>query len=84
MNQYVEFIINEILNNISNKAYNVSETVSRIPLTEDYIRKLFLRETGKTPLQYLAYKRIDTAKQLLRTGSRWVADQENCCTGGGL
>ena len=64
-NKYVTFIINEILANFTDPNYNVSETISKIPMTDDYIRKLFFDETGKTPLQYLTSHRIFTAKQLL-------------------
>jgi len=64
-NEYVAFIINEILKNISNPNYDVAHTIQKVPLTDDYIRKLFLQETGKTPLQYLTAQRISTAKRLL-------------------
>jgi len=65
MNQYVSFVINDIINNISNPDYNIQQTLQKVPLTEDYLRKLFYQETGKTPLQYLTKKRISYAKQLL-------------------
>ncbi|MGN1408973.1 MAG: helix-turn-helix transcriptional regulator, partial [Eubacteriales bacterium] len=64
-NEYVAFVISEILANISNPNYDVTRTIQKIPLTDDYIRKLFFKETGKTPLQYLTNQRINTAKQLL-------------------
>jgi two-component system response regulator YesN len=41
--------------------------LKEIPLNDDYIRKLFLKEVGTTPLQYLTEKRINHAKQLLET-----------------
>ncbi|HIU30456.1 MAG TPA: helix-turn-helix domain-containing protein [Candidatus Egerieisoma faecipullorum] len=64
-NQYVAFVINEIISNISNPDYEIQQTLQKVPLTEDYFRKLFFQETGKTPLQYLTQKRISYAKQLL-------------------
>lgn len=64
-NQYVALVINEIISNISNPEYEIQQTLQKIPLTEDYFRKLFFLETGKTPLQYLTQKRISFAKQLL-------------------
>lgn len=65
INQYVSMVINEIINNISNPDYEIQLTLNKVPLTQDYFRKLFYEETGKTPLQYLTYKRISYAKQLL-------------------
>lgn len=65
-NPYVALAINEIISNISNPYYEIQQTLQQIPLTEDYFRKLFYQETGKTPLQYLTQKRISYAKQLLR------------------
>ena len=58
-------VINEIISNISNPDYEIQQTLQKVPLTEDYFRKLFFQETGKTPLQYLTQKRISYAKQLL-------------------
>ena len=65
MNQYVALVIDEIINNISNPDYDIQQTLQKVPVTQDYLRKLFYKETGKTPLQYLTYKRISYAKQLL-------------------
>lgn len=64
-NPYVTKIINDIINNISNPDYNVQQTINTIPLSPDYIRKIFYKETGKTALQYLTMKRIEYAKRLL-------------------
>lgn len=62
---YVGKILNAIIKNISNPGFNLSETLKSIPLNRDYLRRLFLKETGLTPVGYLIEKRMDHAKQLL-------------------
>ena len=69
-NPYVEWMIGEIIGNLSNPYYQLSDSLERIPLTQDYFRKLFIKETGKTPLQYLTRKRIDYAQELFRLSPR--------------
>lgn len=65
INSYVADIINDIVDNISNTEYKVQQTLAKIPFSDDYIRRLFFAETGKTIHQYLTMKRIDYAKKLL-------------------
>ena len=42
-NQYVALVINEIISNISNPDYDIQQTLQKVPLTEDYFRKLFFQ-----------------------------------------
>jgi two-component system, response regulator YesN len=44
--------------------------MSEIPLSIDHCRRLFIKETGKTPSEYLTEKRINYAKLLLETRLR--------------
>ena len=62
---YVEKIINSIIYNLSNPNYKINDAMTDIPMNRDYIRKLFLRQTGMTPLQYLTRRRLANARQLL-------------------
>jgi len=66
-NPYVEKCESILIENISDKSFSISSMLKEIPLNDDYIRKLFLKEVGTTPLQYLTEKRINHAKQLLET-----------------
>lgn len=68
--EYVAFAIDEIIANFSNPNYNFSETQAKIPMNEDYFRRLFEKETGYTPLQRLSLARIEHAKRLLHLRSR--------------
>ncbi|MBR2948671.1 MAG: AraC family transcriptional regulator [Lachnospiraceae bacterium] len=65
-NPYVEMLINDMIGNLSNPYYRLSKSLEKIPMTQDYFRKIFFKETGKTPLQYLTDKRIEYARELLR------------------
>jgi AraC-like DNA-binding protein len=65
-NPYVMQVVNAVIDNISNPGYDVNDELTKIPLNIDYFRKIFINETGKTPLQLLTFKRMMYAKQLLR------------------
>ena len=64
----VETIRTEIESNISNSAYSVDDTLKRLPLSYEYLRKLFKKETGTTPLCYLSDCRMRLASQIISSG----------------
>ena len=64
----VETIRTEIEDNISNPAYSVDESLKRLPLSYEYLRKLFKKETGTTPLCYLSDCRMSLAAQIISSG----------------
>ena len=64
----VETIRSEIESNISNCAYSVDDTLKRLPLSYEYLRKLFKKETGTTPLNYLTDCRMRLATQIISSG----------------
>lgn len=64
----VETIRAEIESNISNPAYSVDDTLKRLPLSYEYLRKLFKKETGATPLCYLSGCRMRLASQIISSG----------------
>ncbi|MBE6904360.1 MAG: helix-turn-helix domain-containing protein [Ruminococcaceae bacterium] len=67
LNAYISKAVKAIISNIGNSKFNLEEMIADIPLNNDYFRKLFQQQIGKTPLQFLTEKRIEYAKQLLRT-----------------
>jgi len=70
-NRYVEMLENLLISNIPNHNLRIREIMESIPLSQDHARRIFVRETGKTPSEYLMEKRISFAKQLIltRTGN---------------
>jgi AraC-like DNA-binding protein len=72
-NIFVENFETILISNISNKDFSMSKALEHIPLCPDHFKKLFKKETGLTPSQYLMEKRINHAKQLLENGySRFI------------
>ena len=72
VNPYVEQLQHLLVSNLSNRSLSMDEIMQEIPLSKDYARRLFIRETGKTPTEYLSEKRIQYARQLIgmrKTGS---------------
>ena len=61
----VEQLKNILYANISNSDFRLGDVMRSIGFNEDYIRRCFKREIGKTPLGYLTELRIDQAKVLL-------------------
>lgn len=61
----VQKIEANILENFSDSYYDLNEYLKQFYFNYDYIRKLFKRELGITPNQYLIDKRLQTSAELL-------------------
>lgn len=55
----------EIDAHISDGFYSLSESINKIPLNYDYVRKLFRKETGLTPHGYLLKRRMELAAEII-------------------
>jgi len=64
----VERLKATIVENLHNPEFDLGETVNRLPISADHLRKLFSKATGKTPLDYMTHLRLDEARHLLRIG----------------
>ncbi len=60
-----QLIVNEIINNYTECDFNLEQAYNLVPLSKEHIRKLFIKEHGVSPLQYLKQRRLELAKQLL-------------------
>lgn len=63
----VSSFINELRSQFSTPSFQVNDVIRDIPYSSDYFRKLFTKETGKSPAKYLNDLRLNNAKRLLRT-----------------
>lgn len=65
--------VTQALKQIESKAFNpifsVEESLGKLPLNYDYIRKLFKKEVGVTPHEYLLGLRMRRAKTLISSGA---------------
>ena len=64
----VELVRAEIVKGISDCSFSIKDCLKKLPLNYDYIRKLFKKETGVTPAEYLLKERMTLARQLLSSG----------------
>jgi AraC-like DNA-binding protein len=64
-NQSTEQLINLILKSYSDPEFDASDAIRTLPYCKDYIRRLFRKETGMTPVAYLNNVRLEHAKKLL-------------------
>ena len=56
---------NNMYDNVSNPGFDILREIKKTGYNDDYFRRCFKKETGKTPLEYLTYLRINLAKVLL-------------------
>lgn len=61
-------LIADIEKNISNSTYFLDGFIKSMPLNYDYVRKLFKKETGATPHDFLMSRRMELAATLLKSG----------------
>lgn len=64
----VELVRSEIAKGVSDCSFSIQDCLKKLPLNYDYIRKLFKKETGVTPSEYLLKERMTLAQQLLSSG----------------
>lgn len=69
-NQCTEQLVKLIAENFSDPDFDVSAAIGNLPYCKDYIRRLFRKETGLTPVAYLNEVRLEHAKKLL---NQWTA-----------
>ena len=58
----------EIKKNISTPSFSLEDSIKKLPLNYDYVRKLFKKETGATPHEYLTDCRMQLARELISSG----------------
>ncbi|MBQ6509042.1 MAG: helix-turn-helix transcriptional regulator, partial [Flexilinea sp.] len=78
----VEEIRINIVQNFSDSRYELDQFLRSLPFSYDYLRKLFKKEMGITPHQYLCNKRLDTAAEWLSSAyqdSSNIADIARTC-----
>ena len=63
----VEQIRNNILQNYTNVDYALDEYIRTLPFHYDYLRKIFKKEIGMSPLEYMTSLRMKNAERLLST-----------------
>ena len=58
----------EIKRKVSDTGYSLEDSIKKLPLNYDYVRKLFKKEMGVTPHEYLINCRMQLARELLESG----------------
>ena len=68
-----------IINHYANCDYKLDDYLDTLPSSRDYLRKLFQKEYGVTPHQYLVNKRLQIAAETLANCADPVADIAVMC-----
>lgn len=58
----------EIEKNTCDALFSVEDCIRKLPLNYDYVRKLFKKETGVTPHEYLVNLRMERARAIISGG----------------
>ena len=64
----VKTILEQIDGKLSDSSFSLENSIKGLPLNYDYVRKLFKKEVGLTPHEYLTAKRMELAKSVLLSG----------------
>lgn len=65
--EVVQQIEDDILRHYPDSSYDLNGYLSSLPFNTEYLKKMFKKETGLTPLQYLTDKRLENAARTLAT-----------------
>ena len=65
--EVVQQMEDSILQHYPDCSYDLNAYLSGLPFNTEYLKKLFKKETGLTPLQYLTNKRLEIAASTLST-----------------
>ena len=69
--EIVQKLENDILENYPDCGYDLNRFLNALPFSAGYVKKVFKKETGLTPLQYLTDKRLENAaSNLAMSGGR--------------
>lgn len=63
--EVVQQIEDDILRHYPDCAYDLNACLGALPFNTEYLKKMFKKETGLTPLQYLTNKRLENAASTL-------------------
>jgi len=61
-----------VIEHMHDSEFRVGTAMRGMPMAPDHLRRLFLRATGRTPLDYLSELRVAEAKRLLKVGGLGV------------
>lgn len=77
----VQQIEDHILQHFPDCSYNLNSYLNSLPFNTEYLKKMFKRETGLTPLQYLTDKRLESAARTLVTfcGKGNISETAHLC-----
>ena len=68
-NEIVQILKQKLIDSIPQKNVSIEKIETDMPISNSYLRKIFKKETGMSPMEYLQLQRINNAKQLLANTS---------------
>ena len=79
ISEYVQILRQRIAEGYTDPDFSLRDAMAEVPLNPDHLRRLFTRQLGQTPHEYLTSLRLDKAKLLLAHGQNSVGDVAYRC-----
>ena len=79
ISEYVQILRQRIAEGYTDPDFSLRDAMAEIPLNPDHLRRLFTRQLGQTPHEYLISLRLDKAKLLLAHEQNSVGDVAYRC-----
>lgn len=79
VSEYVQILRQRIAENYTDPNFSLQDAMAEVPLNADHLRRLFTRQLGQTPHEYLTALRLDKARLLLSQGQASVGDVAYRC-----
>ena len=76
---YVQMLQQAIATGYADPDFSLSRAMDAIPVNRDHLRRLFIRQTGQAPHDYLVELRINKAKRLLCEENNRIAEVAYRC-----
>jgi len=79
ISEYVQMLRQRIAEGYTDPDFSLRDAMAEVPLNPDHLRRLFAKQLGQTPHEYLTALRLDKAKLLLAHGQNAVGDVAYRC-----
>lgn len=66
----VDDLVDTVEKNLGESTFSLDDYIRSLPLSYDYVRKMFAREIGVSPHEYMTLARIERARNMMDSGAK--------------
>ncbi len=77
----IYLLLNKSFDHVSDSDYDINEEIRKLNYSQDYVRKLIIKETGMPPVRFMTNMRIEKAKEIINelSGNCTVKEIASTC-----